>query len=495
MLGKEFRCHPSIIVANSLRVTIVLAFAMLSSLPEDIFTEDGSIDLAGASFTALITFGAILIALLIYLGARFFAWKRTYISITNENLVYDKRTVFFQKKIKVKLSQISTVNFQKGIVDRFFGTYTVKLDIDSSATAEKTDFHLVFKEDLAKAFEAEILSAKDKCVEGNNSDVSYNKALDEPNHIIRFDIGGILLHSLFITPIWGAIAFGAALAGVSVPFMELSPIVYPIVFLLGLPVALILSFLSSLIRNVFLYHNFTLSKTENELIITFGLITKRSFRLPLSKTNAVIVRQSFFGRIFGMYYAEIINVGMGNEQEKLSPIFCLMLKKQAMEEVLYKAVPQFAGDIKVPTSPARAFLPTFLKGALPSLALIALTVGFGVAAKKPVVMLGIIVALILIWVGIAFFSYKAKGLRVDEDKLTIATGILSRRIITVPFAKVQQLTVKQGPICAQLGLRCGKISVLSAMANKNNTIGYFPPNTFKAIAEKIEQNESLDWRI
>lgn len=495
MQGKEFRCHPSIIVANSLRVIIVLAFAMLSSLPDDIFSEDGSINLAGASFTALITFCAIFVALLIYLGTRFFVWKRTYISITNENLVYDKRTIFFQKKIKVKLSQISTVNFQKGIVDRIFGTYTVKLDIDSSATAEKTDFHLVFKEDLAKSFEAEILSAKDKCVNGNNSDVFDNKALDEPNHIISFDTGGILLHSLFMTPIWGTMAFGAALAGVSAPFMELSPIFYPIVFLLGLPVALILSFFSSLLRNLFLYHNFTLSKNENELIITFGLITKRSFRLPLSKTNAIIVKQSFFGRIFGMYYAEIINVGMGNEQEKLSPIFCLMLKKQAMEQVLFKAVPQLAGDIKVSTSPARAFLPTFLKGSLPNLVLIALTVGFCIAAKKPLVIPVGIVALILIWVCIAFFSYKAKGLRVDEDKLTIATGILSRRIITVPFAKVQQLSVKKGPVCAPLGLRCGSISVLSAMANKNNTIGYFPPNMFEAIAEKIEQNESLDWRI
>lgn len=495
MRGKEFRCHPSIIVANSLRVIIVAAVAMLSSLPEDILAEDGSLDIGAASLTALITFGVILAALIIYLVTRFFAWKRTYISVTNENFIYDKRTVFFQKKVNVKLLQISTVNFQKGIVDRIFGTYTVKLDIDSSATAEKTDFHLVFKEDLAKAFEAEILSAKGEHATSANDNSCTASPIQELAPIISFDTGRILLHSLFMTPIWGAIAFGAALAGVSVPFMELSPIFYPIVFLLGLPVALILSFLSSLLRNVFLYHNFTLSKNQNELVISFGLITKRTFRLPLSKTNAVIVKQSFFGRIFGMYYAEIINVGMGNEQERLSPVFCLMLKKQALERVLEEAVPEFAGEIKFLASPARAFLPTFLKGALPMLALIAVTVVFGIAIEKPVVMGIAVMVLILLWIAIAFFSYRAKGLMVDKEKLIIATGVLARRIIIVPFAKVQMLTVKRGPVCAPLGLRCGSVSVLSAMANQNNYIGYFEPHMFNSISKKIEQNESVDWRI
>ena len=494
MQGKEFRCHPSIIVANSFKVIIISFIAMFSSISEESFAEGEALDINSAAFSALITAGIVFLIMIIYLTTRFFAWRRTYISITDENFVYDKRTVFFQKKVNVRLAQISTVNLQKGIIDRIFGTYTVKLDINSSATAEKNDFHLVFKEEFAKEFEATILSIKEN--ENTKSEnAEAKKTFDNLKTIIKFDTGRIILHSLFMTPVWSTIVFGAALAGVSVPFMELSPVFYPVAFLLGLPVALIASFVASLIRNVFLYHDFTLSKSHNELVVSFGLITKRIYKLPLSKTNAVVVRQSFFGRIFGMYYAEIINVGMGNEEDKLSPVFCLMLKKDALEQILNSSVPAFSGEIKVEASPNKAFLPTFLKGIVPMVVLFCSAVIFGLIFESTDFVLLMSALLLLVWVILAVFSYKAKGINIREDRLTVATGILSRRFIIVPFSKVQMLTVKSGPVCKPLGLRSGVVSVLSSQINQNNKIGYFAPEQFKKIEEKIQQYESIDWSI
>lgn len=492
MQNKEFRCHPSIIIANSLKIMVVVFFAVFSALVELPDSETIYSEAESTQLGAMVTLGIVFAVMLIYFIVRFFAWRKTYISLTDENFVYDKRTVFFQKKINVKLSQISTVNLQKGILDRFFSTYTVKLDINSSATAEKNDFHLVFKEDFAKEFEQMILSFKEK-TDTTEQNAKSDLYKENEQEIIRFDTGRILLHSLFMTPIWSTLVFGASLAGVTVPFMELSPVFYPVLFLLGLPVALIASFLAMLVRNVFLYHDFTLIKKDNELIISFGLITKRIYKLPLSKTNAVLVRQSFFGRIFGMYYAEIINVGMGNEEDKLSPVLCLMLKKENLEQVLSQAIPDFYCKIEADKSPNKAFVPTFLKGVIPMSVLISAVIILGTILCDIKFTFVSCIILSLFWVIIAFCSYKAKGLATHSDKLLVATGVLSRRILIVPYSKIQILELKKGPVSSPLGLRNGSVSILSSLINRDNKIGYFAPEYFDIISQKIEQYESVDW--
>lgn len=495
MNGQEFRCHPSIIIAKSWHVLVVTVLVLLGELPEVLLDGDGSLE-TDLPIAAMLIVAAVLAVLAIYIITRFFAWRRTYVSIVDGNLIYDKRTLIFQRKVNVRLSRISAVNLQKGIADRIFGTFTLKLDIDSSVTAEKTDFHLVFKEDFARTFAAQIMDAKQAAITGESPSgpPAVFPAESAATPILRFKLSNILLHSLLMTSVWGIIVFGALLSGAAIPFIEISPLLYPVVLLAGLPVAFLISLISSVIKNILLYYNFTVAKTDRELVVTFGLITRRSFRLPLSKTNAVVVRQSFFGRLFGMYYAEILNVGMGDRENKIAPVFCLMLNKEQMEWVLNATVPEFAGALSVERSPKAAFLPVLIKGLFwvlfPGCGLIAAGIASGVwnlAAVSLAVLTGV-------WLLLSFAAYQAKGLRLGEDKLTVADGVLNRRIIIVPYSKVQSIQLKRGPVSSALGLRHGAVQILSAAQNQHNPIGYFPTDRFRLLNEKTEAFASTDWR-
>ena len=100
-------------------------------------------DEIGATGGILIGLGALLIAGLIML-INFLRWRKTKIIIDEDELIVDRDFKINKKVTTIRLSSIATVNLQQGIPEHIFNTYRVQLDINSSVTAEDTDFNLVF---------------------------------------------------------------------------------------------------------------------------------------------------------------------------------------------------------------------------------------------------------------------------------------------------------------------------------------------------------------
>ncbi|MEK6541846.1 MAG: PH domain-containing protein [Pseudomonadota bacterium] len=94
-------------------------------------------------------------------------------------------------------------------------------------------------------------------------------------------------------------------------------------------------------------------------------------------------------------------------------------------------------------------------------------VGIGVSGQwwliVPALLLFIIVSMLFVWLAWARFTW-----RVDDDDIAIASGIFSRNDRTIPFDRIQDVSIEQGLIARVLGLATVGFETGSAESDKKD---------------------------
>ncbi len=448
------------------------------------------------SFSVMIGLAVIFAIILIVFIFNLLRWWKTKIYIEGDTFVLE-RNQLSQSKTTVKLSSISTVNLQQNLFEKIFDVYILQLDINSSATANKTDFSLVFADKTAFAFRDFILSYLDNQsskehlstapIPRNAIQLNTVHQPDNPELIISFTFKEVLRHCILSFSFLGGIyAIGVVIAAIGT-FLASDKEVNQVLLSALFPLLIaVVPFLYKSITAFLLYHNFKLEKKGDKMIVSYGLFTRKQFTLPLDKTNALVIKQPFQARLFDLYYGEIINVGMGDAAEKQSPIFCLLVKGDILQSIIQRIVPQFTLDQEEEKSPKSAMIPILIKWGLWGTAFFA---GFYIFYKW---WIGLLLLIVFLLCGL--LSYKTKGLKLYENKLSITTGVFDKRTITVTYSKLQNAAAEYGPISRHLGIAHGSVSILSSITNQINSIGYFPIEKFNRIFHEIVTHESINER-
>jgi membrane protein YdbS with pleckstrin-like domain len=107
-----------------------------------------------------------------------------------------------------------------------------------------------------------------------------------------------------------------------------------------------------------------------------------------------------------------------------------------------------------------------------AIAMLPLLVGAGVLESADLLPRGsVLVPVLLVAIGIVLRvplrRYKARGYRLEADRLRVVRGLLFRRDTVVPFGRVQHIDVEQGPIERLYGL--GRL-VLHTAGNHNSSV-------------------------
>lgn len=429
----------------------------------------------------LIGLGILFIIILIFFIFHLLRWWRTKISIEEDTLIIS-RNQLSQKKTTVKLSSISTVNLQQNLFERIFDLYTLQLDINSSVTADKTDFNLIFDDKLAFAFKDYILhhinGDSQKNGQSEETSIENDNTTSPRNTIISFRFKDVMTHCILTFSIFGLISTIALIGVVIWSFNQDNQTIHRMIVptILSIGIAIIPTIYKS-ITAFLLYYDFTLQKDGDKILISYGLFTRRQFTLPLDKTNALVIKQPLQARLFNMAYGEIINVGMGDAASHQAPLFCLLVKPSVLQDVIRQIAPAFSFDEVPERSPRSSLLPImiqwFLWGLVP-------VIGFTVFHKGWIGWLFLLFFLLC-----AYFSSITKALQLYDEKISITTGIFQKRTITVFYGKIQHFSVVHGPVSKKLGLCKGEVSILSSALNKTNAIGYFPSDRFLEIEKKI----------
>lgn len=287
--------------------------------------------------------------------------------------------LFVKKKRYIPFERIQSLDLSESIFHRPFQLVKVKVETaassDNKAEAELT----AIRKEEAAALQKIIADAK----RGNNEEVLEEKV----NEAVIYKITAPQLLFLATTSGRAGVVISAFLAFVFqfddfIPyeklFNEMQELIrYGVMFISAIVlIVLAIAWLISVLIALFKYNDFTVKKVENDLIITRGLLEKRTTTVPLHRIQALKITESPIRQPFGFASVTLESAGgTALEQDSASIALLPVVKKSRIPDILGEALPEFSfvTDLKpAPKKALRRYL--FIKMMIALAAAVALSV-------------------------------------------------------------------------------------------------------------------------
>jgi putative membrane protein len=287
------RNHPSRLIEESWAIIAFFAVTIFNNFKS--IRENGEMIKGKAPIIALV----VILFCVLYFLLRFFAWRKTTISIKDGLLIYKVDTIN-KKEHNISISTISNVNLVQNIFEMLMGTYKVKIDTNSLSTAAKTDISIVLGKKEAYEFKQKIAEAQrgthdsqENIIEDQRgtydlkqksdnyfSDPAISEMDDVPeNKIVRLTsnqsvvsglmgipfISFLILIAIVVAPI--VIGIGTSDDKNTAGSIEIYAIMTSAFAIIGM--------LWSASKNIFKYFNFTVGRDNDRVLLSYGLFTKK----------------------------------------------------------------------------------------------------------------------------------------------------------------------------------------------------------------------------
>lgn len=279
-------------------------------------------------------------------------WTNTSILIDESFLVY-KEGAILKEELVVPLKSISLIELERNIIYRIFNLRKIKIDSVYPSTKRSAEIIMVLKKrDLEFLY-------------GNLSYRLRNLIHDEIeiNETLAYNISAI--HLILLSMLRNNILLGIGILYSSIHFMSkiykglnqelisfftnvieenvisrntILAIFLSALFLFSILILIILIFSVSAILSK--YYKFTIYRNNNYLKVEYGLITRRSYSIPMESIHALKIEQNVINQIFKFYTIKCCVVGYGNNIKEDELIFPLCNEK-VYKEILHNLVPEF----------------------------------------------------------------------------------------------------------------------------------------------------------
>lgn len=489
----EFRCHYSVVFENLGRVFWFIVIYFLGQT-DDI--ADTVVDVANGEVQAvdvLLGFGVLFGIILISFLVQNIIWAKTWISIEQDAVVIEKRTIN-RKKNTIGMKNISNINLEQNIFERIMNTYKIKLDTDSKTTADSTDVKIVLSKDKAEWFQRQVMEHMQD-VAGEQMVIAKEEMTD---YDVTYSAKDIVWHCIYTASVISVLIFLGIMIGAVAGIRSLRTgkiLLDGVVHAIGsilVVAALLFSVVQNLIRDFFVYYGFRAKRQGNKIYLTHGLLKKRKYVLAVDKINAVEVISPLVSRIFKRQYVKLVCVGVGDEENENS-----MLLLSGAREEMYKnlsvLLPEFILEESRFVERDRLSVFSELPRKMIYYAvLIVLMVVFG---YKNVLQISVDWGIYLIYAAGIFLmlvsvlntvmSFKTEGIMIGENELIVVKGCYEKNITWIPYQKIQQMRYCEGPIRRHFGLATGEVHILAKTLDTVHAITYVKKELYEQIAEHI----------
>ena len=420
----------------------------------------------------------------------FIYWKRTLITFTDDELMLERDTIFKMKKI-IPYSKIASINADRDVLDRIFGTSKLKINVNTSRNAMVPEAVLTLDLPTAERIRMEI---SNKIFSETYTKEEYETA--EPP--VEFTTGDVVLQGFFglsslqtfasiillvysvINALWGQDLTGTILALIFVVMIEVIP------------------FLMIFIR----YYKFKVSRIGDTIQMQHGAIQNYSSSFEISRINAVRVRKPLIPRLLHRSYIEVEVVGLGDANNDMRPILSLLAKDDKVMKIMESIVPEFIYERAPEKQPIPAKWPMFVNTVITLLITLPIFVFGAMAVSEyipvdmnavPDILVGTKFYLLLITAAViailalysVFLSMRIVEFDKGKDLFTFVNGIIDREMVVMNYDKVQIVNIGCGLVAKRFGLAKCKISMLTAAGAKRTVSGYFPESELTEIADKM----------
>lgn len=426
--------------------TIVYSIFIFIMVKINLVGEDGTIPKAAnkiALIISLVAYVIIIIYSIIYYHKTGYELK--------EKEIYVTRGVLFKKQSLLDYSKIHAVNKKQGLIQRMFGLSTITIDSGSTNTAHQAEITIVESEELVDLLIAEIKAKQN----GTTLETTPTEEIAEKENLYNFTTKTKFIYTILNT-LGGLIGvlfffvFGFIVLNIInnyIGFSDGDVGLFEILFgVLGISLLTIAGIaFSSIIISFVQYYDFRIFRTSDSIEINYGLFTKHENTFKLNRVKGIKINQGILKRLFGFVTINLEVIGYSNttgnnEQNQTTGILIPLCKQKDIDLYLDKILPNYKPEEK--ENKTIKFLPFFsyhlIFGSIVlGLILICSTIAllcYGLIEILLYVYLGtflFIILYLLILLLEQYLAYKNNGITINENKVTIYRGGLTKEIAVV----------------------------------------------------------------
>ena len=431
---------------------------------------------------AYLLLGTVAVVLLIgtvaYLKYRNFTF---YLDNENKEFIISEG-IFNKTKTIIQLNRIQQVNINQSLIQRIIGVY--ELDVDTAGSAKKEGQIKAISHSLALALKARLMDnekqeisfirLEDAVVSGATAEHPFMKI----SFLSLLKVG---ITSNYVKSVGLILAFFATIYENSRSFIENSDFdekkidAYVDRGLAMQSVAIIaimiLGFILiiNLVRTIFKYFDYKITKQNGSLLLSFGLLSTKSTILKPEKVQIVTVSRNYFQRKMNILELKIKQATSGEKEERKSIIEipgCNEIENEAILKLLFKDIPQ-KGLMLKPNFRKLVFS-IFLSIVLPLTGLLA----FGNYVQQQVLEYAYLLPLYVLFVGaIAYFGFRNDRLFITDNFIIRQSGAWDVDNAIIQPGKIQAITTSQ--LFWHKNVDIGSITIHTAGWNISFQVGNF----------------------
>lgn len=365
--------------------------------------------------------------------------------------------VFVRKKRYIPFHRIQSISTSQGILQRLFNLVKMSIETAGGETeavltaiprTEADRIQRYIKE--AKMEKVQAIAGGDVAREGEqipDEEHSATSFTEEREHIFSLSIGEVFLVALTsggaIGVIVGVLAFASEL-GEYLPLdwvfdrflQSFSSDFYTIIILIIF--ALVVAYLIAIIQSMLRYAHFTVEKTEENLIVSHGLLEKRSVTVPLNRVQGFVIYEGLIRKFFGLATLSIINAGVSDKDELSGEVIIApLIERSRCADLMKRCLPEYTIDVPFTPVPERAkiryvFRPMYIV-LVPVLA--------GLFFLK---LWGFLLLLALPLFGfLGYKAYEFAGWNITGNQLALRSRFFTARTVYVLKHRIQSLDVRR----------------------------------------------------
>ncbi len=501
MEERKFRNHYSVVFENLVGFLVIIFFIGIQNIKElaellDSINDlqesisNGSLD---SLLSALIGFIVIFLVFALVIIIQSVIWSRTWITITDTAIIMERNTIMHSKNT-IGIKNLSNVNTEQNLFEKIIGTCKVKLDTNSLSTANETDIKIVLRKKDAIALRSQLLTYINQMQNPGeihasstqqNSKITATTAtttvppnstpsLPQNEYDIVATASDIFMHGLCSINISTIMILIGCITGVAAAFTEfrdsfsggtvgiLSQLIV-IIFIIG-------SCIKSLFGGFITYYGFRVARKGDKLHVHYGLLRTQDFTIPVSKISSVIIHQTFISRLMKRYMLEVVNVGMGDQENEAGSYIILACNRKQLQEHLNLLLPEFSQTRmnEIQPQPKAVWKNKLVKICIWSLVVILPSVALAIALPDIHWWMSLIADLALIGCSITlcWLDYITAGTCFSAQALVTATGYFGRNITILPYENIQYVKLNTNTLLQHWGLTRGSVYLLAAAAHQ-----------------------------
>ena len=496
---KRFRNHVIWIVEQIGTLGMLILVALFGSsdmLPE---MMEGLKEDPESVIVFLVIIGVLLLIIIFLCLWRVRIWSKTWFTVSDTAVVMERNTLN-QRKNTMGIRSISNINIEQNLLERLTGTARLKLNTDSLSTANETDMVIVLEKKDAQQLKQFILERMDseRAVQNVSTEqseyVSGTDRTEQAEYTVQTTLKNQLFHGLLSINLPTVLILVGTFAEIAATIQEiLSEGIFSegagAMLLKGGVVFLVfLGALKSVLGGFVRYYGFRIERIGKELHIQYGLFTKAEYTIPVRRINALKIRQSAIARLCGYYMAEIVNVGISDEETEEKSFLLLYGKKDRIQGQLDGILPEFSDAFRQETErqPFSAWFAGLLSMVVTVLFIGA--AGAGVYEFFPEFVKWIAAAevlLLVLYLLYRFLDYRTCALGMGGHFLVLVDGHFGCTFTILTYDKIKYAEISQNFLAKKCRIAKGDLYILAAAGENMQSIPYFPQEKAEELKRRI----------